>query len=170
MIALLRREEGLAIGGGVGGHHEISKQIKLRFSESKIKLFKILLNTCKFFGPLIPVLDFWWRLLCVSKPEWAALFTLWQIHLWCNTFTSVYGQYRRKDFCTHGTNDQSYLFYTPIDFSTINGGNVLEINTAFTLVIIEQLKITKITAIWYWSTFTFCISLFFRHFQPLGSL
>ena len=24
----------------------------------------------------IPILDFWWHLLCVSKPEWAALFTL----------------------------------------------------------------------------------------------
>ena len=41
-----------------------------------------------------PVLDFWEKLLWISKPEWAPLFTFWQrqmwytvpeIHLWCNT-------------------------------------------------------------------------------------
>ena len=34
------------------------------------------------------VLDFWWCLLWVSKPYWAALFTLGtfsKIHLWCNS-------------------------------------------------------------------------------------
>ena len=25
---------------------------------------------CPILGPLVPVLDFWWRLLWVSKPEW----------------------------------------------------------------------------------------------------
>ena len=85
-------------------------------------------------------------------------------------FTSgVCGQHGRKDFCTHGTNGRSYLFYIPIDFSPMNWENVLgKITTAFILVKIEQLKITKITAIWYWSTFSFYSSPFFRHFQPLG--
>ena len=34
-------------------------------------------DTCPFIGLLIPLfLDFWWYLLWVSKPEWAALFML----------------------------------------------------------------------------------------------
>ena len=44
----------------------------------------------------IPVLDFWWRLLWVSKPEWVLLYsslaevyvlcyTFPESHLWCNT-------------------------------------------------------------------------------------
>ena len=44
-----------------------------------------------FFGATdTPILDFWWRLLWVSKPEWAALFKLGRgIHVTCSLrFTS----------------------------------------------------------------------------------
>ena len=49
-----------------------------------------------------PVLDFWWHLLWVSKPEWAALFTLGGgmcdvyspvINLWYDTCQPLDGQY-----------------------------------------------------------------------------
>ena len=34
-------------------------------------VFKFLLDTCPFLGPLIPLfLNFWWHVLWVSKPEW----------------------------------------------------------------------------------------------------
>ena len=56
-----------------------------------------------------PVLVFWWRLLWVSKPEWAALFILGggmhvthfpKIHLWC-------------DFCWP-LESQAILFHVPV--------------------------------------------------------
>ena len=61
------------------------------------------MGTCPFLCATdTSVLDFWWHILWVSKPEWAALFTLWQrcmwytfpkIHLWCDTFAGIYCQY-----------------------------------------------------------------------------
>ena len=64
-----------------------------------------------------PVLDSWWCLLWVSKPEWAAFIHAWwrltwltcytsppEIHLWCNTcqpFGSQYGS-------------QAILFHVPV--------------------------------------------------------
>ena len=49
----------------------------------------------------MPDLDFWWSLLWVSKPEWAALFVLGrgicylfpEIHLWCNTSRPLGGHH-----------------------------------------------------------------------------
>ena len=60
--------------------------------------FTLLLFKKKIFEDISPfcgvtdtiVLNFWWHLLCVSKPEWAALFAFgWGIHVtWSLRFTS----------------------------------------------------------------------------------
>ena len=41
------------------------------------------------FGGQCPVLDFWWRLLWVSKWEWVALFVLWWRCMWY-TFPEIH--------------------------------------------------------------------------------
>ena len=59
--------------------------------------FKFLVDTSPFCGATdTPILDFWWRLLWVSKPEWVLPYsslaemyvlhyTFPEIHLWCDT-------------------------------------------------------------------------------------
>ena len=74
----------------------ISSQSIYLGSPQGIIFFKFLEDIGPFCGATdTPVLDFWWRLLWVSKPEWAALFThgrgvMWytfpEIHLWHNTY------------------------------------------------------------------------------------
>ena len=43
-----------------------------------------------FLKKIIPVLDFWWRLLWVSKPEWAAICSLKLRHSWCKNLIFVW--------------------------------------------------------------------------------
>ena len=57
----------------------------------------------------IPVLDFWWRLLWVSKPKWTANLALAkdmhgifpEFHFWCDTFAGVYSQYSGWSLSPH---------------------------------------------------------------------
>ena len=53
----------------------IKKSILFLLFTCEIFFLKFLVDTCLFGGPLVPLfLDFWWRFLWVSKPEWALLY------------------------------------------------------------------------------------------------
>ena len=78
--------------------------------------FKFLEDMSPFCGATdTPVLDFWWRLLWVSKPEWFLAYsslaeayvlhyTFPEIHLWCNTCQPLGGP----------TWQLSHLFHIPV--------------------------------------------------------
>ena len=86
-----------------------------------------------------PILDFWWRLLWVSKPEWVLPYsslaeayvlhyTFPEIHLWCDTCQPLGGQ--------HGSRAVSSTYLQGIGGTPMN-----EINWTFTLFIFTQIDL-----------------------------
>ena len=76
------------------------------FRGLSISLFlKFLYDTSTFCGATdTPVLNFWWRLLWVSKPGWISrLHASPQIHLWCDTCWLYRGQHGSRSRSLHAT-------------------------------------------------------------------